>query len=406
MTIMRTSVATVSHRRYVIGAVTAVGLLGVMPGLGAAAPSAQHHATCPAAESLVPNTTWHTRSLAKGVTVSAGTADDQAGQVNMHILRVDLTRPRVRVTPLVHSLAQRLPLSTLAAKHSRLVAATNTGYFDFQFGAPTDPLIVKAAPQVMSSSHEAVVGLGQTGRLQSGEVWLAATVSANHSSQPVVGENEVYPPNGITVYNHRWGSARVPGGWSTVGRNVVNGAVVAGTVARGATVPTGGYLLQARGSSATTWLKGLPAGTKVALSSAVKTNAPSAFTQAYGVGVQLVAQPGVAKTGFSCDSSNTKTPARTAIGWTNGGRTMIMAVVADHRHTSLHGLDQDQMSKLMVQLGVSQAWSFDGSGSTELLAKFRKSTSLKLQNYPADGAERPMPVGLGISVKPVKRRHH
>jgi hypothetical protein len=40
-----------------------------------------------------------------------------------------------------------------------------------------------------------------------------------------------------------------------------------------------------------------------------------------------------------------------------------------------------------------------------MLAKFRHSPSLKIQNYPADGAERPMPVGLGISISKAKHHH-
>jgi hypothetical protein len=75
----------------------------------------------------------------------------------------------------------------------------------------------------------------------------------------------------------------------------------------------------------------------------------------------------------------------------------------------MHGLDQDQMSKLMVQLGAGQAYSFDGSGSTELLAKLKGASSPTIQNYVADGAERPMPVGLGITVAPAKHhstKHH
>jgi hypothetical protein len=47
---------------------------------------------------------------------------------------------------------------------------------------------------------------------------------------------------------------------------------------------------------------------------------------------------------------------------------------------------------------VTKAWSFDGSGSTELMAKMPGSTSLSIRNYTADGHERTMPLGLGIYV--------
>jgi hypothetical protein len=400
-----------AHRRSLTSLAAAVGLLSVVPGVGVAhaashAPARHSHGSCPAAESLVPNTHWAHHTLAKGVTVASGTAKDGNGLVNMHVLRVDLSRPRVSMEPLVHSLGERLPLSTLAQHHPHLVAATNTGYFDFEYGAPTQPLIIGGVPQVISHQHESVVGVGKDGRLEAGQVWMSSTLSVGKSSHSLVAENETYPPSGVGVYNSRWGSGRVPGSWGADTRSVVNGALAPVAHSRRAiAVPNSGYLLQARGHEASSWLNGLPRGAKVSLADSIKTTAKSPFMQAYGVGIRLVSRPGVAKTGFSCDSANTRQPARTAIGWTHGGRTLVMAIVADHPHTSMHGLDEDQMSKLMVQLGVSHAYAFDGSGSTELLAKFRGS-SLALQNYPADGAERPMPLGLGISVAPAKHHQH
>jgi hypothetical protein len=117
-----------------------------------------------------------------------------------------------------------------------------------------------------------------------------------------------------------------------------------------------------------------------------------------------VQHPGVIRTGFSCNSLGTKQPARTEIGFSNGGKTLILAIVADDPAKSQHGLDENQMSELMVQLNASQAFAFDGSGSTELLARLGSSKPLTMENYPADGQERPMPVGLGIFSHPVKKK--
>ena len=383
-----------------------------MPGLGLTAASAKapadHHPYCPAAESLVPGTTFHHKSLAPGVIESVGNAKDSRGTVNMHILTVDLTQKGVKVKPLMHSLGERLPLSTLAAGQPRLVAATNTGYFDFQYGAPTDPLIVNSQPLVMSDQHQKVVGFGANGRLEAGNVWMTSSLTAGSKTHSIHAVNETYPPDGIGVYNSHWGQESVPGRWSTQSRSVTGNTVSSSARSgRGITVPSGGYLLQSRGRAATNWLSSVATGTKVGVTTTVHTDAPEPFVQAYGVGVQIVAKTGQAISGFNCNSANTKTPARTAIGWSHGGRTMVIALVADHFGTTIHGLDDDQMSKLMAQLGVSQAYEFDGSGSTELLAKLPGSSGLTLQTFPADGQERPMPVGLGISVHPVKvhRKH-
>src|SRR5436305_13442007 len=95
-----------SRRRPVTRTIAAVGLLSVLPGMGIAGASAAHHrGSCPPAESLIPGTTFVHHTLAKGVVMSAGTATDATGTVNIHVLRVDLTRPRVEMVPLMQSLA-------------------------------------------------------------------------------------------------------------------------------------------------------------------------------------------------------------------------------------------------------------------------------------------------------------
>jgi hypothetical protein len=407
---MRLASTTPIRRAALAGTAAVVGLLSATPA-GAVAHAAANPAGhgggggCPAAESLVPGTTWHKRTLAPGVVMSVGSKSDSNGVVAMHVLRVDLTAKNVSMTPLVHALAERSPLSSLAAGHPRLVAATNTGYFDFRLGAPTQPFIAAKVPLVISSAHQEVVGLDSAGLMESGKVWWAALLTAGSHTHAVAAKNEVYPPNGITMYTSKWGSASIPAAWNGVAVSVVKGVITAKPQPRhGLSVPSGGYLLVARGQSASKWLSARAVGAKISLASSVVTSAPKPFVQAYGVGVEVVQTAGVVRTGLSCDSLQTKQPARTEIGFADGGRHMIIAIVADHRGTSMHGLDEDQMSKLMVQLGASQAFAFDGSGSTELLARVTAGNPLKLENYPADGQERAMPLGLGILSAPTKTK--
>jgi exopolysaccharide biosynthesis protein len=118
------------------------------------------------------------------------------------------------------------------------------------------------------------------------------------------------------------------------------------------------------------------------------------FAQAYAVGSRLV-HDGTARTGMECRRRYPQ-PARTAIGFADGGKRLILAVVEDDPGTPMHGLDADQTARLMHDLGASEAYMFDGSGSTEMLARLPRSSALSLRNYPADGLERPMPVGFGI----------
>jgi hypothetical protein len=378
--------------------IIAVGVAAIVGSLLATGPAAatghRPRGGCPAAEPLVGPAHLVTRTIARGVSVSFGTAKDASGSVVIHVLRARLVDSNVSIAPLVHSLAQRSPLSRLAAGRPRLVAASNTGYFDFRSGAPDGPLISRSAPRMLSSERQAVVGVGTTGRGQSGDVWLSGSVKVPTSSYPLAAINELDPPDGISVYTRAWGSQvylRNAAGT----RPVTNGLVRAHT-GDGTTIPAGGELLVANGRAAQQWLSGLSSGTRLTTAEAVKTTAPQPFVQAFGVGIQLVRQRGVVRTGFSCDSANTKTPARTAVGFADGGRQLVIGFVNDHPGTTEHGLDNDQMSALMVQLGVASAFSFDGSGSTELLARAKGAKSLTLRTYPADGEERPMPLGLGV----------
>ena len=349
---------------------------------------------CPVAEPLVGPAHLVTRSLARGVSVSVGTAKDAEGSVVIHVLRARLADSNVSIEPLVHSLAQRSPLSRLAAGHPHLVAASNTGYFDFRSGAPDGPLISRSVPRMLSSEHQAVVGVGVSGRGRSGDVWLSGSVKTPASSYPLAAINELDPPDGISIYTRAWGNqVDLRNG---AGTRPVTDHVIRAHAGGGGTIPPNGELLVAGGRAAQAWLAGVPSGTRLTTSEAVRTTAPEPFVQAFGVGIQLVRQRGVPRTGFSCDSANTKTPARTAVGFADGGRQLVISFVNDHPGTTEHGLDNDQMSALMVQLGVASAFSFDGSGSTELLARARGAKSLTLRTYPADGEERPMPLGLGV----------
>jgi hypothetical protein len=330
------------------------------------------------------------------------TVRDREGtaEVKMHVVRVDLTTPGVSVRPLMRSVAQRSRLSQLARGHRHLVVAANTGYFDYATGAPTQPLIVNGQPLVISARPQRVVGLDADGALQSGSVKLAASVVVNGHRHRVVGINTV-TPGGIVAFDQRWGSAPIPTGSASIARPVVSQRLgpAASPYTGSARTPADGYELVGR-QRASIWLSRLPSGLPVQQSRAVETTAPRSFVQAYGVGTALVVN-GSARSGLSCHSAGTKQPARTAIGSADHGTTLVIGEVEDRPGTNIHGLDEDQMAGFMAQLRVDSAWDLDGSGSTELLARMPGAATLSMRTHPADGSERPMPVGLGITY-----RHH
>jgi hypothetical protein len=374
------------------GAASAASLLAVPAAAGTAS---GYTTNCPGPERLVGGTSWHTHKLAGGVVLVEGSHTDGRGQVRMHVLSVDLTDRHVAVHPLMHKLAARSPLSKLAAGRTGLIAATNTGYFDFRLGAPLGPVVNDRKPLLAARTPTTVVGLSTAGVMQAGQLAFAGTVTAAGQTHRLAGLNLATPIDGVTAYDAAWGSAPVRLPSDAVGRYVKSG-VIATVASRFTAAPTSGYLLVARGQSAQSWLDTLPRGTKVTVSRTVMTNASHPFAQAYGVGSQIVLPGGKTRTDLTCRRSYPQ-PARTAIGFANHGKRLILTVVEDHPGTRVHGLDSVQMSRLMADLGADQAFLLDGSGSTEMLARLRSDpTRLQLRNYPADGQERDMPMGLGI----------
>jgi hypothetical protein len=230
--------------------------------------------------------------------------------------------------------------------------------------------------------------------MQSGRVWLSAHLVTPQGRVPVGAINELRPHGGISVYTGRWGdrSIRLH---HAVSRYVSRRGRL-GSVARHRKARSHHLLLVARGAHAQRRLRAIGTHEAVSFHATVRTDARHSFRQAYGVGAELVKRAGRPRNGFRCDSSNTKTPARTALGYADHGRKLVLVVVADNPHSRLHGLDNTQMSTLMTELHVSRAFDFDGSGSSELLARVGRHHPLSIRNYTADGIERPMPLGLGI----------
>jgi hypothetical protein len=181
--------------------------------------------------------------------------------------------------------------------------------------------------------------------------------------------------------------------------------------------PKGGQLVVARGADAVQWLANLPRGTSITVSRRVATDAPVPFSQAYGVGTQTVENPGEVLDGLYC-RANEKYAARTAIAWKPGGRKLMLVAVESPRAADHYGLDENQMSGLLVSLGAARGFALDGGGSTSLVARMKVHLTrhlkrhvrgrvvrrvvhktvrrLVLRVHPRGSIGREIPVGIGI----------
>jgi len=127
----------------------------------------------------------------------------------------------------------------------------------------------------------------------------------------------------------------------------------------------------------------------------IRTDVDRPFRLAYAVGGRIVAD-GRGLTHLACPRRYPK-PARTAVGFADGGRRLLLVAVDDNMRTPLHGLDANQLGRVMADLGAQQAFLFDGGGSTTMLARMhRGARHLSLRTRTAERYERAVPLGFGI----------
>jgi hypothetical protein len=93
---------------------------------------------------------------------------------------------------------------------------------------------------------------------------------------------------------------------------------------------------------------------------------------------------------------------RTAVGISDGGKTLFLVVVDGRREKSA-GMSLPDLAALMLKLGCRDALNLDGGGSSELVLRDPVSAQLEVMNTPSDGRERAVTNVLGISIRGVKR---
>lgn len=86
---------------------------------------------------------------------------------------------------------------------------------------------------------------------------------------------------------------------------------------------------------------------------------------------------------------------RTAAGFNANGKKLFLVAV-DGRSSASIGMAIDELAALPRCLGAAAAVNLDGSGSTALVARRAADNQVTVRNSPSDGAERPVPNGIGI----------
>lgn len=374
-------------------AVAALVTVAVVPASAVPLMTPGYTKHCPRAESLVRGTRWHTHHIGPGVVLREGKHRDRTGFVRMHVLSVDVTNPHLQFRPLMRHIAHRQTLSSFNGR-GKLIAATNAGYFDWRTGAPLGPTVQRGRPLLTTRASTWVVGFARDGLMQAGHLSAGGAVVAQSGVQTLAGLNSPRPGVGVTAYTPRWGRAHIVLPSHTFSRYVSQRGVVRSAARRFSSVPRSGFLLVARGHRGVHWLRSVHLKTHVLLRRGIRTDVWQPFRLAYAVGGRIVAN-GRGLTHLSCPRRYPK-PARTAIGFADGGRRLLLISVDDNLRTPLHGLDANQLGRVMADLGAQQAFLFDGGGSTTMLTRMRRGGRLSLRTHTAERYQRAVPLGFGI----------
>lgn len=95
------------------------------------------------------------------------------------------------------------------------------------------------------------------------------------------------------------------------------------------------------------------------------------------------------------DTSYSEKHPRTALGFDNSGKWLLLAVVDGRQPGYSEGVTLYELAKIMQAMGCTQSINLDGGGSSIMLIREPDNT-VRTLNRPSDGAPRPVPVLLAV----------
>ncbi|SHM95128.1 3',5'-cyclic AMP phosphodiesterase CpdA [Actinacidiphila paucisporea] len=414
-----TGTAGMTRRGLIVGAVAAAGVAtGVAGGGGTAFAAGDEHGGGPNGqapgkgaagfrppayrltvdgESVLSSRVDH--PVAPGIALTSFDVFGRTGWLRAHVLNADLGEASVDLV--ADKVSDPRPLKGATdAQHA--VAAVNGDYFDItETFAAEGPEIQGGRLRKGTNRSSTVMAVGADRVARLADLMIAGTVTVAGAEQPLAALNSPSTPaDGVAVFTPLWGHGdrtllQDPGPYTEL---VVVGGLVTAVNARitAAPVPADGLIVLGRGAAAGQ-LAGTRVGDAVSVDFAPRSDAPGALRMALGSGSVLV--NGGTPVDFPPSTGNDAPKPRTAVGWPAGGHRLLLVAVDGSSNVSA-GLSFDDMARLLAQLGADEAFMLDGGGSTEIVARRPGDTAVGVVNTPSDGAERPVPNGVGLFGRP------
>ncbi|MRG86217.1 phosphodiester glycosidase family protein [Salinibacillus xinjiangensis] len=346
----------------------------------------------PSGKTLLANE--ETTTIAPGIQLHSFERFDARGWLNGEVMTVDLTNDAISTDLLFPGvITDAKPLSEMA-NEAGAVGAVNGDFFDINdTKAPLGSMIQNGTllkgPQ---GSHTLTAGVNEQEIGQITDLFLEGTIKLPTGEVPLAAFNQSgIPANGIGLYTSVWGQAERPGGGSPVIEvEIKDGKVVKVSDQTGqGPIDENSFILVGREDGANQ-LEKLAVGDPIKVSYAPKVDGETLMEFAVGGNVKLVENGEV-----PADLDDRTSAPRTAVGFSEDGKTMILALV-DGRQTDSRGMTYKELGELMKEYDAHQALNIDGGGSSTMIARKPGEENTEVVNNPSDGAEREIPNGIGI----------
>jgi hypothetical protein len=358
-------------------------------------------------------------TIAPGLTYREFTG---SGPIVGRVLEADLTQPTLHPTYLHSTKVTTRARLTDLTQRAGAVAGVNGDFFDI--GATEAPLGVGLVDGVLRNAphsgwnRAATFLAGSTGnQARLTRVFLDGTIrlpdgtnlKATNLNSPRMATD------GIGIYTPAWGaedrsqvvdgvpmpqahalttefgeSVRLPRAQAqvqaaTFEAQITNGVVTRVSSTPGGAVASGTIAVLGVGAGAAA-LAGLRVGDRVDVS----YRPDSAVDATVAISGNLV----LLRDGVIVAPDSLRQP-RTAVGFSADG-TRVWLVTVDGRSEASVGVTYVELANLMQSLGADDALNLDGGGSTTMAAQMPGDDVISVRNTPSDGAQRPVPNGLGF----------
>lgn len=365
---------------------------------------AQEPANKTASKTTTPASSQKSEIIAPGIEhlqITRGYKSDRdaTGPWFINMLRIDLSKARLR---LVHAMDEAVGLETvssLAARHEAL-AAVNSAYFRTTGTYRGDSVGIEVLDgKILSESNNtrAALGLIDENGMQElifGHIKFdGQLVAGPKTSQPINGLNRPRAENELVVFTPEFHRTTLtePSGLELIVRR--DRVVELRDLKGSSVIPADGFVISTSGTAREWALKNLRSGTRVKLNlnlspvEATQADAWKKATSVIGGGPQLIKDGRVEITNAAekiLPSFVSDVHPRTAIAKLRSGEILLVTVDGRQPGHST-GMSLTMLAELLIEFGAVDAINLDGGGSTAMVIRN------KLVNKPSDATgERPV----------------